>query len=486
MDFTEENIRRLFGHEAAEDDDEENLYGFYIKGSSYTQLKSSLPLYVLVGHKGTGKSALLKILEREERLDGNLPITIRPDDIFEQTETDLNRMVTLWQEGLSKIIFNKLIENILAVNNTTNSHSFKVWLSNFSKLTLSVLGHKFADIKKYGCDIKYKDFLSLFKNVIFTEKKVTVFIDDLDRGWKNADHDIKNISALLNALRNITRAVPNVKFRIALRSSVYYSVRTSDESTDKIENSIVWLKWTNHEILSMLVKRILLYKTGCSIEERKLLEQDQYELSENFEGIFEKSFKGRGHWENAPIHRVLLSLIRQRPRDLVKLCTLAAKEAQSHDHTRILTQDLENVFKSYSQERLTDTVNEYNSELTCLQRVLLEMKPETKNADSPFVYTPQNLYVKMGKVLEHVGNIRFTNSVIVTKQNLAGFLYKINFFTARKDSEKQIIRYYYDENKYIHNEDIDFGFNYEVHPAYRWALQPKNLFDYMNIELLEL
>ena len=485
MDFTEENIRKLFGHEAAEDDDEDNLYGFYIKGASYTQLKSPLSLYVLVGHKGTGKSALLKILEREERIEGNLPITIRPEDIFEQTETDLNRMIVMWQEGLSKIIFNKLIENLLTTNRNDNSHSFKSWLTNFSKLTMSVLGHKFADIKKYGCDIRYKDFLSLFKDVIFTQKKVTVFIDDLDRGWKNEEHDIKNISALLNALRNITRVVPNVKFRIALRSSVYYSVRTSDESTDKIENSIVWLKWTNHEILSMLVKRIILFKTGRSIEEKDLLAQDQYELSKNFDGIFEKSFKGKGHWENAPIHRVLLSLIRQRPRDLVKLCTLAAKEAKSHNHALILTQDLEAIFKSYSQERLTDTVNEYNSELLSLQRVLLEMKPETKNTISPFLYTPQTLYVKMDKVLGHIGKIRFTNGIMVTKQNLAGFLYKINFFTARKDSDSQIIRYYYDENKYIHNEDIDFGFNYEIHPAYRWALQPKDILDYLNIDLLD-
>ncbi|MBP3431398.1 MAG: hypothetical protein J6K39_00890, partial [Clostridia bacterium] len=67
MRFTDENIRKLFGHEAAEDDNEDNFFNSYVKGQAYEKLKSSLPLYVVVGHKGTGKSALLKILEKEEK-----------------------------------------------------------------------------------------------------------------------------------------------------------------------------------------------------------------------------------------------------------------------------------------------------------------------------------------------------------------------------------------------------------------------------------
>ena len=51
----------------------------------------------------------------------------------------------------------------------------------------------------------------------------------------------------------------NLKFRIALRSDVYYAVRTSDETTDKIDGSVIWQSWSNHEILVMLIKRIETY-----------------------------------------------------------------------------------------------------------------------------------------------------------------------------------------------------------------------------------
>ncbi|MBP3431388.1 MAG: hypothetical protein J6K39_00835, partial [Clostridia bacterium] len=424
--------------------------------------------------------------EKEEKEANNLPIFIRQEDIFDQTEKDLNKMIKMWQEGLSKIVFNKLLESLFDLGKSAENGSFKNWMSKFSKLMFNLFGKKFTDIKKYDNDISYRDFLKLFKNTLFTEKKVTVFIDDLDRGWSNQEHEIKNISALLNALRTITREIPNIKFRIALRSSVYFAVRTSDESTDKIENSIVWLKWNNHEILAMLAKRIIFFKNKISLDEKRLLKLSQYELAKNFKGVFEMQFKGEGHWNNAPIHRVVLSLIRQRPRDLVKLCSLAAQEAFNNGHQKILTGDFQNVFQRYSQERLTDTVNEYNSELRELQKVLLEMKPDARNSKVQFQYTPQDLSIKMKKVIEHVGKMRFSNGELVTERKLAAFLYKINFFTARKDTkDKEIVRYYYDENKYAFNEDIDNGFNVEVHPAYRWALQPQDIFGvYKSIELI--
>ena len=80
----------------------------------------------------------------------------------------------------------------------------------------------------------------------------------------------------------------------------------------------------------------------------------------------------------------------------------------------------------------------------------------------------------------------FKSAKEVTPQSLAAFLYKINFITARKSTGSEILRVYYDENQYIYNDFTDFGYSYEIHPAYRWALQPSSpaaLF--RQIELLE-
>ena len=60
--FDEETIRMLFGHEAAEDETIDRLKAYYLKTNIYNSMKSNLPLLILVGHKGVGKSALLKVL----------------------------------------------------------------------------------------------------------------------------------------------------------------------------------------------------------------------------------------------------------------------------------------------------------------------------------------------------------------------------------------------------------------------------------------
>jgi hypothetical protein len=60
----------------------------------------------------------------------------------------------------------------------------------------------------------------------------------------------------------------------------------------------------------------------------------------------------------------------------------------------------------------------------------------------------------------------------MTPKQLAGFLYKINFLTARKEVGDKVQWKYFEQNRYLSNELVDFGFDWEVHPAYRWALQP--------------
>ena len=37
-----------------------------------------------------------------------------------------------------------------------------------------------------------------------------------------------------------------------------------------------------------------------------------------------------------------------------------------------------------------------------------------------------------------------------------------------------IDRKYFEDNKYITSKNVDFGYDWEVHPAYRWALQPED------------
>lgn len=472
MKFSDEEIRNLFGNEAAEDERIERLKEYYVKSDAYESMKSDIPLYILVGHKGTGKSALLSVLKAEQQSQNSIIISIQPDDIsrINQKEDDFLEMIRMWKTGLSDIIFKKLM---ISVEEVIEKDS---WAQKVSELALSIIGTKVGNWEKEK--IGDKDFAKLIKNTVFHEKKILVLIDDLDRGWKNTETDIARISALLNAVRDLSRDMTNLQFRIAIRSDVYYAVRTSDESTDKIEGSVVWIRWTNHEILVMLIKRIETAR-GNQVDEESLLKKHQSELQRYLFDIFEERFQGHGHWENVPMYKVLMSLIRKRPRDLIKLCTLSAKKAKERGHSRIMTADLEAIFKEYSVGRLQDTINEYSSEFPRIEDLLLKMKPTRKEVDEghPCLYERGKLTTKLANIIGQSSYTFSNRKTQVTANSLAAFLYKINFLTARKDTDNGtgIQRLYYDENKYILNEFTDFGYKYEIHPAYRWALQPDDV-----------
>src|SRR5262249_8985781 len=155
---------------------------------------------------------------------------------------------------------------------------------------------------------------------------------------------------------------------------------------------------------------------------------------EHLHPIIESRFRHRGKWENAPIHQVLLSLTRRRPRDLIKLLYGGGKMAFRNGHNIITTSDLRGTFEHYSNERLQDIINEFRTELPQIGRLVHGMKPTTKEkkAMNSYLYTNDQLMTKLQNLKEMTA-FKFTNDGVVTRKSLAEFLYRIDFITARKD-----------------------------------------------------
>jgi len=471
--FTEENINKLFGSEAAEDESFERLQSYYLKSKTHSKVTADLPLRILVGHKGIGKSALFKMAIAEDELNNKVPILIKPDDIADLAydSQDFNKIIKEWKTGLNIIIAKKVLQSFGEENNEVTNK-----IKNFGGKILSFISES-ADnfLKSYvNLDPTKKSLVESF----IKNKKIIVYLDDLDRGWQSKKEDITRISALLNACRDLSNDNFGLQFRISLRSDVYYLVRTSDESTDKIESSVVWHSWTNHEILLLLIKRIENF-FGRDFDVEKLKNQPQHALSGFLDSIFEQRFTDLGKWSNAPTYRILMSLIRKRPRDLVKLCTLAARNAYEKNSNLIKTENLKAIFEEYSQGRIQDTVNEFKSELPQIERLLLNMKPSRKElkAHLGYIYDTNGLKRKIFEIKQQ-GIFKFQNGKIASDNDLMQFLYKINFITARKMLESgHIDRKFFEENRLLSTQLVNFGYEWEIHPAFRWALQPEEAFD---------
>jgi cold shock CspA family protein len=481
IDFSEEQIRDMFGDLAAEDEEKDRFSAYFIKTDVYKKIHNFLPIRILVAHKGIGKSAVFQMSYLENLRNNVLCIWVKPDDILgianADDGTDPLEMIRQWKTGLEELLVEKVVSNfnISKDNDTINQIS-----RNGLKLTerIGMIVKKVQDVVDVGA-IKKSVADQYLKN-----HKIVIYVDDLDRAWNGSKQNIYRISALLNAVRDMCNESNELCFRISLRSDVYYLVRTADESTDKIDGNVLWLTWTEHELLALLVKRVQTYFDN-DISERELLGMGQQEMSAYLDDIMASTFEGAGKWNKRPIRYIFLSLIRRRPRDLINLCTLAARNANAEGRNLIVTEDWEEVFEQYSTSRLQDTINEHKYELPDIERLLLGMKPshEMKKTEKPFVYDKERLVRKIEGIMQN-GKFYFANNKECTVEELIAFMYKINFLNARKDAAGGFIdRKYFEDNKYITSNSVDFGYDWEVHPAFRWALYPetRDIFWYTDI-----
>lgn len=469
--FDDATIYEIFGTEDAENEKPDRLKQYFFRNKAYESLKADLPIRVLVGHKGVGKSALLKICYLENVDAGVLALWVKPNDVFSSVDTQASDFLSLienWKVGLSTLIVRKALEG---TNNFEEASRVQAITGGVRHL-LAALGSHYLNAEPSMSD----DARRLYKH-FKNNQKIIIYLDDLDRGWEARNKDIRNISALLNAIRDMAGEDSRIQFRLGLRTDVYHLVRTADESTDKIESNLISLIWTNHEILTAMAKRISSY-FGETVDESKLIQHTQTDIARRLNKVIEPRFQDRGKWENEATFRILMTLTRKRPRDLVKIFYYSAKEAHKDNSEIIRTGHLKRIFEKYSNERLRDIINEFKTELPGIEPVLLGMR-QTKNERAKGVgpiFDDGQLIEKLRGLIRS-NSLYFTSGEAVTPKSLAGFLYKCDFVTARFDRDGKIIRKHFEENQVLQSQGAQFGFKWEIHPAYRWALAPQDVAD---------
>ena len=121
---------------------------------------------------------------------------------------------------------------------------------------------------------------------------------------------------------------------------------------------------------------------------------------------------------------------------------------------------------------MRDVINEFRSELPDIERLVYGMKPsqqEVRRGEGNR-YTTDKLVVKLNHLISQ-GKFVFFDKRIASANDLVRFLFKITFVTARRKLDNGFIeRKYFDEAMNITVPSVDFGYEWEVHPAYRWGL----------------
>lgn len=497
------NIPKIFGFEDAADENTQRLKEYFLKRSDYETVKSDLPLSIVVGFKGVGKSALLRVSYEEDIEECNPTLWIRPDDVVEMidelsSDIEFSKMVLLWKRGIAKLIASRIASQWLFVS-SDDAKSALIWAQetgyrsrDFIQKTISLLQPTIKETIDTGskCAPTNKGEHHVISRLL-KDKKIILYFDDLDAGWEATATQRRKLSALILALRNMTTDIPGIKARLALRTDVYTLLRESDESTDKFENYIVNCGWRNHEILILLVKRIATY-FGRNISDEELNDKSQKELNQMLHRIMDTKFTNTKEWKNKSTHKVIMSLIRSRPRDMIKLCTFASKAAYDRDENSktILDTDFESILSDYSLNRVQDIVNEFKYELQNIETLLYRMAPTTKEirekVKNTYVYTTSELLDKIKNIMSN-STLKLTYKDHTDPIDIGHFLFKIGFITARKEIDGKIDRKHYDEKKQLlkSGQIGDGGYGWEIHPAYRSAISTSQKDAWMSTVMID-
>lgn len=491
--FKKENRLRLFGHEDAGKENEDRLTSYYYKTVQYEDVMSSINLQIVTGEKGTGKSALLKMAYLECGQDSMEPVWIRLDDLSELYDDilkcdSLYQLKTLWKKSIGKLVVMKLISiSKLDITFTEDYDKALRWAyssgyasRDFISRTVNMLKPMYEKYIKIDTSEDGEGEHRALARMIKT-KNIRLFFDDFDLDWKGNKSDILRIKSFLLSLSDMTSDIVGLSARVALRTDVYEMIR-NEEFSDKFESCIIKCKWTNREILQALSKRICTYfDIPCHDDIINQSDITQQELSQYLNYVFESKFdESSKAWPNAPTHRVIYSLIRRKPRDMVKLCQSTAEEAYNQHLDKINAMCFINILENYSQERMRDLINEYSKQLPKLEDLLVRMAPnkkEIKNkSKEKYVYTTAQLYEKIKEIQQNIPisifHASYENLQTADFHQIAHFLYKIGFITGRKRGlSGKISRVNYDEAPYLLKANTgDGGYSWEIHPAYRGAL----------------
>ncbi|MUT65963.1 hypothetical protein [Paenibacillus sp. NEAU-GSW1] len=407
-----------FGAIDAENDD--RLFEYFIQSDSLKRITNE-KRRIIIGRKGSGKTALYKFLSKADtnKLTSALLFRDYPWKVHDQFANDnvseRESYVNSW-EFLIYVELAKLI--VKDIDQYSFFQKFKVkkirkWLkkswgsSNFEhKETMSpkswdftlspqIMGNGIGSIsrkdapKNLGGTIGEvnKKLLAALLPFMKKEKKYSLLFDELDLSYDPKDKKyLTRIIGLLIAAYNINSYFQdkeiNAGVYVFLRSDIYEVVDFQDKNK-VTDNHVEYLNWNHqNENANLSLKKLVAKRIKENIEESK----DSFQ--ENWYKIFDNPNIGSNQLKwNFIFERTFL-----RPRDVIKFLNLSLSEAKkrigldpSKEEDLIINKDIHNSRKDYSDylySELKDEVNAKYNDFDNYMEVLRDMHKTVFSLDN--------------------------------------------------------------------------------------------------------
>lgn len=435
-------------------------------------------LKILVGNKGSGKSAILGYVKTKAGEMGIPAIQLTPTDFsdwdFRENASPAGMISRIYasivkamaielgknQQGLLKDNENKLLQNAIEEGATDPSSISKIIriLNPIGKVLTKI---NFAEmLPSYQLTTVSRE--RAVSSYMEERKVFYVLLDDVDQICNANRKDYYDVIwAEILALLKIATTISNIAPIVSVRKEIWRRLSVDNGNRDKydqIRNMVYRLTSTRETLKSILERRLQV----CT-EKVDKHSVDTYDLF--FEG---RGCKVPNSIERRSWHDYLISSSRENPRDLIQLVSILIRNAQKMNRIKITDIDVENTALQYSKERFEDLVRQNKDMFSRIEplirsfsKVEFEMQPERLR---------DHLHGYLGQ-----GNIVYNGETITLIEDrvikIWDLLFNIGFITPRATDNTQRRGFSflpYDESLVSWSRWNDMQkYTWDIHPCYR-------------------
>jgi hypothetical protein len=271
------------------------------------------------------------------------------------------------------------------------------------------------------------------------------------------------------AVREMAIAVPEIRFRLAIRPNTWTSIRLEFEALSKVEQYCFDLRWTHAELVGLFAARVRGYVIRQNIGGPPL----------NSNGAKDSHFidlvlHSPVMWarKSQPLIGPMITLARSRPRWLIELAREAAVCAVKEGSHQIRWPDVTQQLSSFGQKRILDTVVEFSPQCAEIAEIISSFADQAEEFS-----TDELMKVISNRVLQAVQPRIAGIPGKVAAIDVAAFLFQIGFLSA-----KRTLADGYEHLTYMEQPDLlksrtnrDQGVRWEIHPVFRQALRMRGV-----------
>jgi hypothetical protein len=283
----------------------------------------------------------------------------------------------------------------------------------------------------------------------YLRRDVLILVDELDQGWDNSEHSNRFLASLMQAAVQIQNLGIQAHVIVFVRSEIFDLVRTKLDQLDKIRSSIERLRWSDGELMELVVKRIS-HHFAHSFH--------PYKARDILTFLFDPI-------EGRPGFEYLISRTTKRPREVLQFSRLAHQYAIDQRAMSITADSLIKAEEEFSNWKLEHVSSEYMNiypELESLLRMFRGKQSIVSKDDVEFT------------ILEFQDEFKSQSWAQREPSKILNILYQIEFIgvtrvssTMDRDRDVEDFEFFYESPSPNLNMSTDFL----IHPAFWSALE---------------